>query len=381
VPPTARYCAADQWHRGVQPIDEECGTVSRMTKIFEVHRQGINLTRGLVITGVLLIPLVVLAATSHERYWLSVSFAALFVGLSDPGGPYGLRFRGMAEVGLVGALLTALGFAIGGGPWGFVVLAAFAVTLTGGLFLKFGLHRFTAALLLNVWFLIALSVPAGAHLSAAKSHWWEQGLAWLVGAALWIGFTLAVWLGRGRKAQATHLPEIPGDRSVTALTRPVILFALIRAVAVGIAVAIAFGLHLPNADWMPVAALVAMKATLGQAALVAEQRIAGALIGALVATGFLLTVDNIHALEVVIVVSAAFAASFRAANYAIYCAAVATAVLIGMDLPHPSNLAAEGQRVLFTFIGVGIGVVVLLLAGLLSKHSAKAATAKAATAS
>jgi len=83
----------------------------------------------------------------------------------------------------------------------------------------------------------------------------------------------------------------------------------------------------------------------------------------------------------VIVVSAAFAASFRAANYAIYCAAVATAVLIGMDLPHPSNLAAEGQRVLFTFIGVGIGVVVLLLAGLLSKHSAKAATAKAATAS
>jgi uncharacterized membrane protein YgaE (UPF0421/DUF939 family) len=132
---------------------------------------------------------------------------------------------------------------------------------------------------------------------------------------------------------------------------------------------------------MPVAALVAMKATLGQAALVAEERIAGALIGALVAAGFLLTVDNVHALEVVIVVFGAFAASFRAANYAIYCAAVATAVLIALDLPHPSSLAAEGQRVLFTFIGVGIGVVVLVLAGLLSKHTAKAATPRTAAAS
>ena len=32
------------------------------------------------------------------------------------------------------------------------------------------------------------------------------------------------------------------------------------------------------------------------------------------------------------------------------------AVLIAVDLPHPTNLADEGQRVLFTFTGVGIGV-------------------------
>jgi len=163
--------------------------------------------------------------------------------------------------------------------------------------------------------------------------------------------------------------------TVTALSRPVVLFALIRAVAVSAAVAIAFGLHLPNADWMPVATLVAMKASLDQATLVAVQRVAGALIGAALAAIFLLAVDNKHALEVVVILFGSFAACVRGANYAIYCAAVAAAVLIGMDLPHPSNLAAEGGRVLFTLVGVGTGVGVLLLAQLVQKRSTKAVSA------
>jgi len=345
--------------------------------MFEVDRQGINVPRGLVATGVLLIPFVVLAAVGHEKYWLSLSFGALFVGISDPGGPYRTRLQTMVAVGLVGTLLTALGFGIGGGPWWIVVLVSVALTFLSGLVVKFGAHTYTAALMLLSWFLVAISVPAGEHLTPAHSGWWQQALAWLVGSALWIAVTLVGWLVLGRKARATNFPEIPADTEKTALSRPVVLFMLIRAFAIGVAVAIAFGLHLPNADWMPIATLVAMKTSLGQATLAAEQRLAGALIGALVATVFLLTVDNVHALEVVIVIAAAFAATFRAANYAVYCAAVATTVLIATDLPHPSNLGAEGRRVLFTFIGLGIGFVVLLLAGLIQKHSAKAVPAPA----
>lgn len=350
--------------------------MERLKAVFAVDRKGFNLTRGLTIVAVLLIPLIALALLDEERYWLSVSFAALFVALSDPGGVYEVRFRGMAEVGILGALLTGLGFAIGGGPWGWVVLAVFLVTLFAGWSLKFGLHRFTAALLLNVWFLIALSVPAGEHLDLARSDWWEQWLAWLAGSALWMAFTLALWLGRGRKKQVTHIPEIPGDVTETKLSRQVVLFVLIRALAVTIAVAIAFGLHLPNADWMPVATLVAMKSSLKQATLVAEQRLIGALLGALMATVFLLTLDNKHALEVVIILLVAFAASFRIVNYAIYCAAVAAAVLIGMDLPHPTNFRAEFHRVLFTFAGVGIAVLVMLLANVLQQRTATKAAAR-----
>ena len=43
-----------------------------------------------------------------------------------------------------------------------------------------------------------------------------------------------------------------------------------------------------------------------------------------------------------------------------------------MDLPQPSNYSAEGYRVLWTLCGVGIGVLVMLLAGLLAKRAAAA---------
>jgi uncharacterized membrane protein YccC len=135
------------------------------------------------------------------------------------------------------------------------------------------------------------------------------------------------------------------------------------------AAAIAFGLHQPNADWMPVSALAAMKPSLAQCALAAEQRLAGTIVGAAVAAVFLLTVHNKIALAVVIVILGTLAAAIRTVNYAWYCAAVAGFVLIGLDLPHPSNLADEARRILYTFIGVGIAVLVMFLANQLAKRT------------
>ena len=87
--------------------------------------------------------------------------------------------------------------------------------------------------------------------------------------------------------------------------------------------------------------------------------------GAVVAALVLLAVDNRTALEVIIVVLLALAGSIRTVSYAWYTAAVAGAVLIAEDVPHPSNFADEGRRILFTLAGVGISIIVLLLAGLL----------------
>jgi hypothetical protein len=59
-------------------------------------------------------------------------------------------------------------------------------------------------------------------------------------------------------------------------------------------------------------------------------------------------------------------------NYALYCGIIAAAALILLDLPQPSNYAAEGDRVPWTLCGVGIGVLIMFLAGLLAKRTAKA---------
>ncbi|HTN81173.1 MAG TPA: FUSC family protein [Acidimicrobiales bacterium] len=332
-----------------------------MATVFALNKSGFNFPRAVEVVAVLLLPLVVLGVLDMEKYWLSVAFAILFVGLSDPGGTYGVRVRAMGWVALLGAFITGLGFALGGGPWGWVVITAFAVTFLSGLALRYGVHRYESALMLDAWFLVCIAVPAGQHLDRAHSGWSSQALAWLAGAAFWIALTFVASLIRGSKAQPSHFPEIPTDMAKTTLSRPVVLFTLIKAVAVAIAVAIAFGFHLPNADWMPIATLAALKGTLDQSALAAEQRLIGALIGAGVATVFLLSVDNVHVLEAVIIVLAALAGSVRSVNYAIYCAAMASLVLIATDLSHPTDLTAEFHRVLFTFAGVGIAWLVMLL--------------------
>lgn len=63
-------------------------------------------------------------------------------------------------------------------------------------------------------------------------------------------------------------------------------------------------------------------------------------------------------------------AAIRFWNYALYCGAIAAGVLILVDLPQPSDYSAVGYRVLWTVCGVGIGVLVMVLAGLLARRSA-----------
>lgn len=228
--------------------------------------------------------------------------------------------------------------------------------------MKYGAHRFVAALLLNIRFLIALALPGDYHLDHVHTSAWAQARAWLIGSALTIAYTCVMWLARGRTAKPQPAGDIlPGDTRPVPLTRPVLMFAVIRAIAVSIGVAIALGLDVPYAEWTPVATLVAMRASLEKSTLFAEQRLAGAIIGAAVAAVFLLTIDNETAVEVIIVGLGGLAASIRAMNYALYCAAVAGAILIALDLPHPASLADEGRRILFTFLGVGIAVVVMFL--------------------
>lgn len=347
--------------------------MSPLAKVFALDRKALNVPRAVELVGILLVPVIVLEVIGQQQYLVTVVFAVLFVGLSDPGGAFGYRATRMGLVGLIGALLTFAGFGIGADAWELVVVAAFVVTLLGGLAVKFGLHRFVAALLLNIWFIVAIALPHNYRLDGTTTHAWSQMLAWLAGAALWIAFTGILWLARGRKPRPQAVPEIPGDIAPRKLTRPIMLFAVIRAIAVAIAVAIPFGLHLPNADWMPIATLVAMKPSLAQSTLIAEQRLAGTLIGAVIAAVFLLTVHNKPVLEVTVIVLFALAGAIRVVNYAFYIAAVAGGVLIAIDIPHPTNFAHEALRVLYTFLGVGLAVLVMLLADQLQKRGAKPA--------
>ena len=349
--------------------------------VFALNAQGLNWARGIMLLDVALVPLVVLLAMGKEQYLLSAVFGALFAGVVDPGGAYGHRASRIVVFGLAGAAITAFGFGIATSGWGWLVLAAFVITLLAGLALTFGAHRFVAATLLNVWFFIALVLGSNHHESHVSSHTWGQVLAWLGGTALWLVLTFVGWVIQGREDRPQPFPELPGDTSRRSLTPPLIAFAVLRALGVAGATAIAFGAGLSHADWTPIAALVAMKPSLDQTTVVALQRLAGALIGAGVAVVLLLVAADAHglklisirhALEVVAIVILVHGAAIRFWNYALYTAAVAAGALLFTSLPESSDYSAEGERVLWTLVGVGIAVLVMLLGELLAKRGTPA---------
>ena len=73
--------------------------MSELAKVFALNRKGLNVPRALMITGVVMIPVIVLIVIDEERYALSVIFAMLFAALSDLGGDYATRITRLAEFG------------------------------------------------------------------------------------------------------------------------------------------------------------------------------------------------------------------------------------------------------------------------------------------
>ena len=350
----------------------KAGPMSKIERVFAADGQKLNVKAGAAIAALLFLLWFLIVQTNQQKYFVPVVFAVLLVAQSDPGGTIGKRIAGMSLFALLGALVTAFGFYVGNEAWGFVVLAVFALTLACGLAVKLGVHRFAAGLLLNVWFLVVLSLATHdtGHLKISP---WHQALAWLAGAAAWIALMFVVWaLSRGRWEPAPVM-DIPGSQSPVPLTRPIVLFALIRSVALAASTAIAFGAGLASADWMPIATIVAMKPSLEQSKLFGEQRLVGAAMGAAAAIPILILVGSKHALEVIIILLAGLGIAIKGVNYAYYAGAIACAALIAADLPQPTDYAAEGRRVLFTMVGVGIGLLVMFAADRLQKHSVKTA--------
>jgi hypothetical protein len=354
--------------------------VQWLAEVFQLNHAGVNWARGMLFLDIALVPLVLFWAIGYEQYLLSALFGALFAWLADPGGSYGRRVSRVAVFGVIGAGLTALGFAIGGDAWGWLVLAASVVTLAASLAVMFGVRRFVNALLLNIWFIIALAVAFGFHHSSRHitQYTWAQTLAWTGGAALWIAVSFIAWLILGRRDQPQPVAELPGDTSRQKLTPPMVMFAVLRTAVIAGPTAIAFGANPSHGVWLVIAAIIAMKPSLEQSTVTALQRLAGALTGAGAAILLLLIPANVHGLhlvavtrglETVALVLLAHAVAARFLNYAIYCAAIAAGVLTLLDLLQPTDYSAEGYRALWTLGGVAIGVAVMFLAGRLAGQS------------
>jgi len=146
---------------------------------------------------------------------------------------------------------------------------------------------------------------------------------------------------------------------------------VLAGVAVAIATAIAWGFNLPNAIWLPAGAIVALRPGLDTSSYIGRQRVAGAIIGAILAAILLSTVHNKDVLEVAIVLFLAAGVALHDANYTLYCIGIATGVLTALGLSNPGNLSANWERVGWNFAGIVIALAVMLLAGSLFSNRAQ----------
>jgi hypothetical protein len=359
--------------------------VSWLAEVFQLNPAGLRWPRAVVFLDIALVPLVFFWAIGYEQYLLSALIGALWTWLADPGGSYGQRVSRMAIYAAIGAGLTALAFGIGGDAWGWLVLAASAVTLVASLaVVMFGPRGFVNALMLNIWFIIALATAFGFHHSShhITQYTWAQTLAWTGGAALWVVVSFIWWLISGRRQdQPQPIAEFPGDTSRQKLTPPIVTFAVLRTVVVAGTSAIAFGANPPHGEWLVFSALIAMKPSLKQSTVTAMQRLAGAAIGAGVAILLLLIPASVHGLhllavtlglQAVALVLLAHALATRFLSYAVFYTFISAGVLTLMDVLQPTDYSTEGYRVLWVFCGVAIGVVVMFLASLLARRKSAA---------
>ena len=125
---------------------------------------------------------------------------------------------------------------------------------------------------------------------------------------------------RKAAAQGIHLPA-PTAQAKQTIAHKAFVEGLHSALLVSAAIALSA---------VPVATIVALKPSLEQSTLMAEQRVIGTLIGAVLAAGLLLTVESKHVLVAVIVVFVAAMASVIKVNYALFCFGLAVAVLIAL---------------------------------------------------
>jgi hypothetical protein len=356
------------------PRMSDVGMLSWIRSLFTLKPEHFRLGLGLVITAIAIVPLLILSVVGHQELWLSFTWGVLFTGISDVviKDVYATRVRWSAGVVLVGALLTALGYLLGGAFWLLVALAVFISTLLSYLAGAFGQRGVLAGVLLNIWFLITLSVSFSLHKSPAQI--WPlvgpQTLAWLAGGVLWILTAWVMWMVRRRPEPA------PPAQATAHLSRPLVAFSVLAALAVGLATAVAWGFAIPNADWMPVATVVTLKPSLQVSAYVAGQRVAGAVLGAIL-SGILLTLIPYQPiLIVIVVVVAALGIALYQVNYALYSACIATVVLVALGLPHPGSLTENWERVAWTLAGVAIALAIMVVIELgRTRTSHQAATA------
>lgn len=338
---------------------------SLVDDILQVDWEQVRFKRA--VSGLLSMLLVVAILGSIGDPALAALLATLFVTAAGGDGTLSQRLPSMIRFTLAGALLGGLAFWSADSGLA-VALVLGAATYMGTLAAAEGPTAATAGVYLTIWPLFALM------LGSNSTEPWTVMVGFLIGGAIAIAVT-ALRLRMTSEDEAgdldviDELDVVPGDfssfvhRFGAAMTSPIGIFAIVRTVAVVLAVVLGGWLFPDYPLWVAITVIVVVKPSASQSLSTAVQRTLGTAAGvgvALLVASVLPRGDTTVAIA--FLVSGALMVAFSNANYTLFAAFLTAMLVFGQRLAQADVFEAGWERLLATIVGAVIVMAVMAIA-------------------
>jgi Fusaric acid resistance protein-like len=322
--------------------------------------------RGIRAAVAALVPLIVLAASGHVALGAMAALGALLVSLCDVAASARVRFASLGLATLGGALLFSLGRSIGD-LWWLAVPAIFVATLIAGLVTTYGRAAAAMGLFLNVTFALALGLGGGPAVALPSLFGFMIGGI----SVLIVGFAPAT-LHRLRRSPATTQAQVPpartGEPSLApppeqlTFKSPVWRFAAFRAAGAAVAGEIGWLLDLSHPHWAVMVVILSVRPDLETSLIATTQRLAGTVLGVVVAELVIVAVHDPLALALMAVALMVVAFAVKDLNNALFVFFLTIMTLTLVSIPTGGlSHATALLRVLTALVGAGIALIVAYL--------------------
>ena len=330
----------------------------RVRELLALDLAKVDLRRGAL--GLVAVVLAIIFIAAFGTVGMAAGLAALFAFAADAPGPTGDRVRGVLIMSVVGAAIAYVAVWAGVEHVWVAALLTFGITVVATLAAGYGHAAAIRGLLLSLWAVIALSFAGGDEPAL------EFSAAYLLGgvAAAAIMLVKTRLPGDVGGADAAAPPQ-SAPRALAEIVRSKLgVFALVRAVAVGLATVLGIEFFPDHPIWPALTVLIVLRAQPGEAFSIGALRTLGTLAGVLAAEAVISVANGASSVVVAAFLAAAFLMlALQKVNYAVFALFLTMVLVLSQELLGDDADAAASDRFLATllgsaiaFLGIGIGL-------------------------
>ena len=338
--------------------------MERMAVLFRSNSGATpNPVKGFYTALAMFLPLLVLTMLGQRAFGVLVMTGALLTSFGDIGTSYRTQAWSLGMTAVGGALMTALGRLIGG-PWWVEIVEIFLVVFISGLLSVYGRVAATMGLLLTIPFVSSLANRSGPATALPAAGGFLLG-----GAILMLFVFLFAWLQSHRSMPRNEVrpnrsqPPLTTRASQLTLTSPLLRFSLLRAVGAAVAAGSGWILGGPPFYWAALTVIICTQQDQKASLMMALQYVVATYLGALLAGVLIAGMQNVLALELIIVAITVLAFTIKDLNYLLYLFFFTILILLLISIGMSGQSLAV-WRVVTILIGAWIVLVITFLSQL-----------------